>query len=498
VLPYAPNTGGHSTAAVKSISVAGNYLFAIRSSDARVFIYNLSDGSFVRDLLPGPEVGGHSGLIDIMHGLSAFKRANGQYLIFAEEDDQSKVIMYRWNPLATLDLTAYWTMDETSGVVAADSSANGLDAVFTGSPTWTTGKRGGAISLSGTGQFGRVPDSPLLDNTANLSITAWVRPSNLNGSTARFIISKRTASNNLAYSVFFWTSNKLYVDIDNTNNRFSSNTVFQNNQWYHIAVTFDGAAPLASRAKLYVNGVLDKSATETSTSIPDYASDLWIGQQNAGVTAQYGGLLDEIQIYRLTLTPAEVAIVQAADEEVRTSSDVGNTSPSGSTTLSESGEVFTIQASGADIWGTADAFHFAQRELTGDFTITARVTGLVNTDPWAKAGVMIRETLNANSKNASMLVTPSYGVTFQWRTSEGGGSASTVTAGLAAPYWVRLQRQGNVIKAYRSPNGTTWTQQGSNLSLTMTSTVYAGLAVTSHKNGTLTTATVDNVTITQP
>jgi len=98
VLPYAPNTGGHSTAAVKSISVAGDYLFAVRSSDARVFVYRLDDGTLVRTLLPGPEVGGHSGLIDIMHGLSAVRRANGEYLIFAEEDDQSKVIMYRWNP----------------------------------------------------------------------------------------------------------------------------------------------------------------------------------------------------------------------------------------------------------------------------------------------------------------------------------------------------------------------------------------------------------------
>ena len=61
---------------------------------------------------------------------------------------------------------------------------------------------------------------------------------------------------------------------------------------------------------------------------------------------------------------------------------------------------YTLTASGADIWGTADQFHFAYKTLTGAGSIVARVQSVQNTNGWAKAGVMIRETLDAGSKHA--------------------------------------------------------------------------------------------------
>jgi hypothetical protein len=114
---------------------------------------------------------------------------------------------------------------------------------------------------------------------------------------------------------------------------------------------------------------------------------------------------------------------------------------------------------------------------------------------WSKAGVMIRESLNANSVNALIAVTPSNGVAFQYRTTTGGNSANSVTPGLSAPYWVRLVRSGNTFTASRSLNGVTWTQQGSPTTINMAATVYVGLAVTSHDSSTLCAATFDNVTM---
>jgi regulation of enolase protein 1 (concanavalin A-like superfamily) len=157
--------------------------------------------------------------------------------------------------------------------------------------------------------------------------------------------------------------------------------------------------------------------------------------------------------------------------------------------------VFTVAGSGADIWDAADAFRFLYVPATGNCTITARVISVQNTDLWAKAGVMIRETLSAGSRNAMIAVTPGNGVSFQSRSATGGTSSFNNTTGLVAPHWVRLVRSGNTFTAFRSPNGVNWTQQGSATTISMTATVYVGLAVTAHNNSALCTATFDNVTL---
>jgi regulation of enolase protein 1 (concanavalin A-like superfamily) len=162
---------------------------------------------------------------------------------------------------------------------------------------------------------------------------------------------------------------------------------------------------------------------------------------------------------------------------------------------SYSGGTFTVTGSGADIWGTADEFRFLYQLASGDCTIVARVTAVGNTDPWAKAGVMVRESLAANSVHAFCLVSAGSGVSFQRRTATAGTSASTTTAGIAAPYWVRVVRSGSTFTASVSPDGVSWTTQGS-ASITMATSVYIGLAVSSHLDGTVCTATFNNVTAT--
>jgi poly(hydroxyalkanoate) depolymerase family esterase len=173
------------------------------------------------------------------------------------------------------------------------------------------------------------------------------------------------------------------------------------------------------------------------------------------------------------------------------SQDVGAVGVPGSATYSNS--VFSMTGSGADIWNPADAFQFVYVPVSGNCTIIARVTAVQNIDPWSKAGVMIRESLNANAANAFIAVTPSNGVAWQTRSSTGGATTNSNTTGLSAPYWVKLVRSGNTFTGYRSPDGTNWTQHGS-ATFTMSSTAYIGLALTSHNNSSLAAATFDNVT----
>src|SRR5438876_1775748 len=118
---------------------------------------------------------------------------------------------------------------------------------------------------------------------------------------------------------------------------------------------------------------------------------------------------------------------------------------------------FIERGSGADIGGSADAFHYIYQPLNGNGTIIAHVATQYNSDPSAKAGVMIRETLTAGSKYAAVVITPSTGISFQRRTATNGTTANTTATGpqLVVPYWLKLTRTGNSIASYYSGDGVT-------------------------------------------
>lgn len=168
-------------------------------------------------------------------------------------------------------------------------------------------------------------------------------------------------------------------------------------------------------------------------------------------------------------------------------------SPAIQGTGSFANNTFTVVGSGADINGTNDAFHYVYQVMTGNAEIRARVTGITNTHSQAKAGVMIRDDLNSNGRNAFMGITPGSGLVFQHRILTGGPTTSIPVTG-AVPYWVRLVKVGNLFTSYVSPDGNTWTQVGS-ASIIMKDNIYVGLPVTSHTNSALCTATFTNVTV---
>jgi hypothetical protein len=159
---------------------------------------------------------------------------------------------------------------------------------------------------------------------------------------------------------------------------------------------------------------------------------------------------------------------------------------------------FTLTGSGEDIWGTTDEFHFAYNKLTGPGAIIAKIDSLQDTKSWAKAGVMIRETLEPGSKHALAAVTSGEGVVSEGRLETDGESFGYAEEQVEAPHWVKLQRDqiGNFTVSH-STDGSTWTpvKCAAAQNIPMNKTVYVGLAVTAYGEKLTCQAVFSNVTM---
>jgi ABC-type transport system involved in multi-copper enzyme maturation permease subunit len=138
-----------------------------------------------------------------------------------------------------------------------------------------------------------------------------------------------------------------------------------------------------------------------------------------------------------------------------------------------------------------DSFYFVRQPLTGNGGITVRVTSLTGLlpsqnpngpptptrpglEPWAKAGIIIKQNANQGSPYAAMMVAAGHGVRMQWNyTADTAGLPGAV--GPASPRWLRLTRAGDVITGYDSADGTHWTEVGAVSLSGLPSTVQAGL-----------------------
>jgi alpha-galactosidase len=172
--------------------------------------------------------------------------------------------------------------------------------------------------------------------------------------------------------------------------------------------------------------------------------------------------------------------------------DIGQTGTPGQAAMRKG--VFIVKASGQDIWGNNDEFHFVYQEVQGDMELSARVLTLEETDPWAKAGVMIRNSLTSTSNHAMTIVSAANGLAFQRRVEMNGTSTHTAGTMAGVPYWVRLVRTGNVLTGYESSDGSSWRRIDTE-TIIMQDPVYAGLIVTAHNDNVVCEASFDQVSL---
>ena len=174
------------------------------------------------------------------------------------------------------------------------------------------------------------------------------------------------------------------------------------------------------------------------------------------------------------------------------SQDVGTVAAQGGDSY-DSG-VFTLVGSGADIGGTADAFHYIYQSASGNSSILGQVATEQIVNPASKTGLMFRNSLDPADMEASVLVTPGDGIVFESRSAYGGTTSSTAVTNLTAPYWVQLTRSGNSFSASCSSNGLNWTSIGTAVTIPMATNVLVGLSATSHTNGFLCSSMIGDIT----
>jgi fibronectin type 3 domain-containing protein len=177
--------------------------------------------------------------------------------------------------------------------------------------------------------------------------------------------------------------------------------------------------------------------------------------------------------------------------------DVGNVGFSGNAGYAAG--TYTLYGSGADIWTQTDSFQFLYRPLAGDGSIMARVTSqstTAETAASAKAGVMIRDNLDAtNSLVALADRTPNSVVEYIRRTATNANATATTVGSLGVPRWLRLNRTGSSFSVYHSVDGASWTQVGTAMTIAMGTNTNVGLVYCANNNSRRGQATFDRVSV---
>jgi PKD repeat protein len=275
----------------------------------------------------------------------------------------------------------------------------------------------------------------------------------------------------------------------------------------------DGSVELMTRSgtngdTAYISGTTQVPPTwlklvRTGSTVTGFASGDGLAWTNVGTTsvtmsanALMGLVVTSHDITQINISTFDQVVVSSGTVGGLPSpwqnQDVGSTGQAGSASFANG--AFTVNGSGADIWDTTDGFQYVYQAHAGDGQIVARVTALQNTDMFAKAGVMLRETTDAGAVHVILDVRPDGSVEFMTRQTTGGTTSYVSGAVQTPPTWLKLVRAGSTVTGYVSQNGSSWTTVGST-NVGMSSTALIGLVVTSHNNGQMNTSTFDNVAV---
>ncbi len=202
------------------------------------------------------------------------------------------------------DLLAHWKLDESSGGIAADSSGNGNDATVFGRPDWRpgAGQIGGAIDLDGRYDYLKVGKPNGLDFApGSFSVSAWVKPRMAGGRWQAIMEYDRSSFNGNRFGLWIDFNGRFHFRVGR--NTWQTTRSLKANTWHLLTATFDGGT---HRMRLYIDGVLDASATNVAGFVAPVQSALTIGVRGSEDDEFLDGWLDDVRIYDVTLSEEDV------------------------------------------------------------------------------------------------------------------------------------------------------------------------------------------------
>jgi hypothetical protein len=157
---------------------------------------------------------------------------------------------------------------------------------------------------------------------------------------------------------------------------------------------------------------------------------------------------------------------------------------------------YRITASGENLWGAADAFHFVWKKVSGDVSITADIAfPSTGGNPHKKAVLMIRQSLDADSAYADAALHGN-GLTSLQSRDEKGAATHEIQSNVSAPKRLRITRAGKYFYMSIAGEGGELHLSGGSMRVALEDPFYVGIGVSAHDKDAIESAIFSNVQVT--
>lgn len=538
----------------KSMHAVGDYVFVDwgnynyngenrQDSPGVIDVFSLNTGEKVGEIFAGPEVMNQSSWHDLLISFHIMQRSNGEYLVLSEENWKSKYLLFQWCPTGNCPENGYIRLNtpiDGAHIAPGDSVSLGVD-LNTTLDVLKVEYLADSIVIAEAVVFPYIAnysftDESIVNLSARFISSKYDTINSINSSRIyvyrphvdSIIISPRDTTIFIGDSIFisYEAFDQFHFQIETTPSwSVSEGASISEDGWFKsngeigdfMIIAFIGS--VADTIIIAVNKLdiltikiypLEPFMhVERELQLRSFAYD-----QSGGLVDSVNkfewqvisgqGDVDEMGLFTAGDTPGMSRVVAIYKEKTDTLSitilpkanwvnkDIGPVGIKGGVLIDDEKDEFTVTASGSDIWGNSDEFHYVFRPLFGDGQISARVDGFNNTHPWTKTGVMIRERISPSSAHVSALITSANGLVSLYRLATGGGSDRSAKLMVEPPYWMKVSRSGNVFTTSESTDGIIWNIV-QELYIPMADTVLIGLAATSHDNDSLVTIKYSNV-----
>ena len=204
-------------------------------------------------------------------------------------------------------LVGYWKLDEDGGEQIQDSSGMGNNGVVIGNVEWVDGMFGSALLFSEPQSCVNIEHSESIDLSEQLTIALWAKPEAVQPASAKFLCKQK--SGEYPYALQYNDTGGGIFGTINTTSRFDTAPHLEAfTEWAHLAYTYDGKAGI-----LYKDGV-EVARRAAGGELQHNELSLTIGSRLES-TQSFKGIIDEVRLYNIALTPDEISVIMKGPED---------------------------------------------------------------------------------------------------------------------------------------------------------------------------------------